>query len=191
MSERTGKLIMAGFIGFIMMASTVGFVYNFSGASFSSAIYYNGHKFEQLQNGYSVEIDGVELTTNFFPSEIDYIDVDPAVINLIKNTPIVRLTSNFSSNYSELIAYSAFELTRALEPLNIYAPAGFIEETELDTDVITCEMATEFVPVIYFKTSDRLRISQNKSCIIVEADDALGFVRLKDRLIYGVYGIIE
>lgn len=191
MKERTSKIIMACFIVFIMVASTLGFVMNFSGNALGgNTIYYNGTNFQQLQNGYSAKVDEVELITNFFPSDIDYIQVSPEIISLIKNTPMLQITSNFSGNYSESIAYSAFELGKALEGKKIFAPVGFIQETGLKTSIVSCSNATQFVPVLYFKNSDTTKISLNDSCIIAESDDELGFVKLKDRLIYGVFGII-
>ena len=194
MKDRTIKIITAGFIAFIMIASTLGFVMNFSGEALGGGtVYYNGYNFKPLQsgqNGYSFKAKDIELRTNFLPAEVSNIALDPEIVKLIKGTPMVRITSNFSSNYSDLIAYSAFELNNGLKPLGVYTQTGFTEKNPYNTEVISCANATQFVPVLYFSSSDSLKIGLNSSCIIASSTDAPGFVKLKDRLIYGLYGVI-
>ncbi len=194
MKDRAVKIITAGFIAFIMIASTLGFVMNFSGEALGGGtVYYNGYNFKPLQNGngYSFKVNDVELRSNFLPAEVSSIALDPEIVKLIKGTPMVRITSNFSSNYSDLIAYSAFELNNALKPLGLYVQVGFTESNTYNTEVISCGNATEFVPVLHFASADSPGIKLQDSCIVAASGDGPGFVKLKDRLIYGLYGVIQ
>ena len=68
---------------------------------------------------------------------------------------------------------------------------GFTEENKFDFPIITCDDATESIPVIYFRGANQTAIYEEANCIIAEAKREADFLRIKDRLIFGVFGVIE
>lgn len=68
--------------------------------------------------------------------------------------------------------------------------AGFTTNNTFDMPIITCEDATPVVPIIYFKQSNQTKVSLEENCIIVEARNNIDILRIKDRLLYSMLGII-
>jgi len=76
-----------------------------------------------------------------------------------------------------------------LNNFNIFVRVGFTSE-QLNFPVITCDDASDFVPVVYFKGSNTTNVYVENSCIIAEASNPADIIRIKDRLVYGILGII-
>ena len=57
--------------------------------------------------------------------------------------------------------------------------------------IIACDDATPLIPVIYFVESNETKIYKQENCIIAEADTSVDVIRIKDRLLYGIHGIIR
>ena len=68
---------------------------------------------------------------------------------------------------------------------------GQISENEIyNYPIITCDNATEFIPVIYLKKGEETQIYTEGNCIIAEAAFEQAFIALKDKLMYTILGIL-
>ena len=56
--------------------------------------------------------------------------------------------------------------------------------------IITCENATQYIPVIYLKEGNDTNFFLQKECIIAESKSKEGFIALKDLIIYTIFDII-
>jgi hypothetical protein len=52
-------------------------------------------------------------------------------------------------------------------------------------------MSSAYVPVIYFKYGNSTRIDFDNNCIIAEASSNVDFVRVKDRMLYEMLGVVK
>src|SRR5436189_228080 len=82
---------------------------------------------------------------------------------------------------------------------------GFSEQTqkskynglsfELSNGVWTSKIdgkdAYQNVPVIYFKAANATQIITNGSCIIAQAATPADFIKTKDRILYGLLGVMQ
>ena len=188
-SERKKKF-MVYFIGFIMISSVFGVIFfGFHGGGASVA--YNGFKFFNRGNFWSTDIDGREAMFTYFPSEIEPIHADDNAINALKNKPQVDMTSDFNNTFAEGIALAQYQMGITLNNFNVFARNGFTNQTKYSVPIITCNNSTDFVPVIYFTKGNATSIYMQGKCIIAEAAANADVIRLKDRIVYGIFGIIK
>ena len=68
---------------------------------------------------------------------------------------------------------------------------GFTTENEYNIPVITCADATPTVPVLYFQRTNETKVYREGSCIILEAATDFDLLRLKDRILYGIFGVMK
>jgi len=187
------KKFMVYFIAFIMISSIFGIIFFGFGSSGSSSgsFEYNGFKFVNRGNFWSTNIGGNEALFTYIPTNLELILVDNAAIDRLRNKPQIDTTSDFSDGLSEGIALANYQLGITLNNFNIFIREGFTNQTKENYMVVTCDAATEFVPVINFKSSNKTGISLDNNCIIVEASSNEEMVMLKDRIVYGILGVMQ
>ena len=184
-----GKKIIVYFIGITMIFSVFGVIFFGFGAGSSGTIKYNGLKFTDKVNFWSVNVNGREALFTYLPDELALINVENAAIEKLKNVVQIDATSQFNDTLAEPIALAQFQIGTTLSNFDIFVRNGFTAEQQ-NFPVITCEDATQFVPTIYFKESNITDVHMENNCIIAEAANAADVIRLKDKLVYGILGII-
>ncbi len=185
-NKKTTQALLVIFISFIMVTSVIGFIW-----SGSQNIRYGKFSFEQIGNGYATTIQGKEILFNYLPQEVEKIQIDPEIINRLANTPQIDSTSYVNDTNKEAIALAQYDLTQIMEPtLNIYLRQGFTTNSSYNLPVIDCDVSTR-IPILYFKTSNQTKVSSEESCIIIESEDAVDVLRVKDRLLYSLLGVIK
>ena len=183
------KKIMGILMGIVMFGSLFTFVFfGFSGSS-TGRITHNGFEFINRGTHWSTEVGGIPAFFTYFPSDLGFIFVDLDVINSLKNAVQIDFTSEFNDTASQSISLAAFNMDLTLKNFNVFVRQGFTTQQQ-NFLVIKCEEATNFVPVIYFKSSNITKVDLNNNCITVEASTPQDFERIKDRLVYGILGII-
>ena len=189
--EKNRRLFMSIFIVVIMSLSVFGFM---MGKDSGTQLRYNDLKFTQLTVGnqlkWVTEINKQDIAFDYFPANIENIEIDPAIIDRIKNSPQIDFTSDPNSTFKEAIALSQFELSKVFAVAEKYSRVGFNQENEYNIPVITCEETTSIIPVLFFERSNETKVYQKNNCIFVTARSQQDFLILKDRLIYGVFGVI-
>ncbi|MBI2522934.1 hypothetical protein HYW19_00940 [Candidatus Woesearchaeota archaeon] len=184
-----GKKIIGYFIGIIMIFSAFGVIFFGFGAGSSGIVKYKGLKFIDKGNFWSVKVNGREVLFTYLPDETDSIGVESLAIEKLKRVVQIDTTSEFNDTLAEPIALAQFQMGTTLFNFNIFVRNGFTSDY-LNFPTITCEDATQFVPVIYFKESNATNLHIENNCIMAEAANAADVIRLKDRLVYGILGII-
>ena len=184
-----GKKIIVYFIGITMVFSVFGVIFFGFGAGSSGTVKYNGLKFTDKGNFWSVNVNGREALFTYLPDELALINVENAAIEKLKNVVQIDATSQFNDTLAEPIALAQFQMGTTLSNFDIFVRNGFTAEQQ-NFPVITCEDATQFVPAIYFKESNITDVHMENNCIIAEAANAADVIRLKDKLVYGILGII-
>ncbi len=78
-----------------------------------------------------------------------------------------------------------------LNAYNIYLRRGFTTNNTFNLPAIACDDATSAVPVIYFRKGNATKIYLKNSCIIAEAPSNQEFIKAKDRILYGMLGVMK
>lgn len=185
------KKVMVYFIAFIMVSSVFGII--FSGyRQRTASLEYNGFKFSRENDAWAATIGGKKMYFDYYPGEVEFINVTPGIADLLKNTYEIDATSEPESDFKDTIALLEYNMAAFLnDNLNIYLRIGFTEDNDYDKPVILCEDATMTVPVIYFKISNKTAVNLENNCITAEAKNDFDFIRVKDVLVYSILGIIR
>lgn len=181
------KLFMAVFIAFIMIASTAGFIMNYSVSERTTK--YKNFVIKVSDKGVFAKTVYGEIRFDSFPESVEEISFNSEAVSRIKTTKMIYLSSAYNSTYSEAIGQAEYGIINELNKLDIYSEVSFTEEKDI-TKRISCDDATRFVPVIFFTEGETGIFLQN-NCIIMSANSATDFLRVKDRLLYSVFGIME
>ncbi|PIN85997.1 hypothetical protein COV19_07310 [Candidatus Woesearchaeota archaeon CG10_big_fil_rev_8_21_14_0_10_44_13] len=177
--------IFAIIIIVIMVASGIGYMWEGG-----NAIIYNEFKFNEAGDRIYTKIDGKRIDFSTLPENAEMINASKEAFWVIKNTKMVYMTSEPDSLFKKGIASAEFELQKSLAQEGIYSVYAFTDANEFNITQVTCRNATLNVPVIYFMNSTETRITYDDGCIIMSAESDFAFTALKDRLMYGFYGII-
>ena len=189
--EGKGKKIF----GIILILTMFGSVFTFiffgfnSGGRASGVIDYNGFEFVNRGPYWSTTIDGREALFTYLPDDLGFIFVNNDVVIRLRNRVQIDTASEFNDTFAEPIALAQFQMGVTLNNFNIFVRKGFTSEQQ-NFLVIKCEDATNFVPVIYFRSSNITRVSLQNNCVVVELTSPSDVLRVKDRLVYGILGII-
>ncbi|MBI2558576.1 hypothetical protein HYW20_04590 [Candidatus Woesearchaeota archaeon] len=192
MKENKGKkrwgLIL--FIVFIMIGTSVSFVFLDFGPQ-NEIIKDTEIKFVRYPDHLEAKINGNYAAFSFLPSEVESIPVPSDISSRLQNKFEIDATYDFNSTYREAIALAHHQMELTLATYNIYFRKGFTTNTTFNLPVITCNDATPNVPVIFFKYSNSTNIHYQKDCIIAEAASNQDFIRIKDRLVYAILGVVK
>lgn len=185
------KKIMVYFIGFIMVSSVFGVIFlGFGSNPGSNSLQYNGLTFVLRDNFWTVIHKDVPLSFVYAPQDVETIEFDKNAAASLKNAVEIDLTSDFNDTFAEGIALAQYQMNIVLQPYDVFLRQGFTSK-QSNFPIITCKDSSESVPVIYFKRGNSTKLLLENSCIIAEAATSQDMIRVKDRIIYGMLGIIE
>ncbi|MBW2987939.1 hypothetical protein DRJ48_01585 [Candidatus Woesearchaeota archaeon] len=189
-SKRPQQLIIAGITIFIMLSSVLGYLGSRVGGG--GSIKYKNFRFRVLENGmYATTIANKQFRFNFLPQALSNMSFDPSILAPIKQTRLLYTTSEFDSPIKESMSETEYLLGEGLYAMGKYTIPGYTTNTTTQRPVITCENATAFVPVIMLKYSNETKAWLEGNCLIIQANTRVDFLAYKDRILYGLLGVLE
>lgn len=184
------KKIMVYFIGFIMVSSVFGVIFlGFGSEQGENSLQYNGLTFVLRNNFWTVVHDDIPLSFVYAPQDVEMIAFDNDAASRLKNAVEIDLTSDFNDTFAEGIALAQYQMVIVLQPYDNFLRQGFTTK-QGNFPAITCKDSSASVPVIYFRKGNSTRLSFEDNCIIAEAATIQDMIRVKDRIVYGMLGII-
>lgn len=180
------------FIVFIMIGTSFSFIF-FGFSPQNDVVRHNGIKFAKnpSQNIWIARVNGREAAFSFLPSEVQSIPMPADSAAKLKNKFEIDTAYDLNSTYKEAIALAQHQMGLTLNAYSIYVRKGFTANNTFSMPVITCNDATSSAPVIYFRHGNVTGIHSDSNCIIAEAAANADFIRVKDRLLYGILGVLE
>ena len=180
------------FIVFIMIGTSFSFIF-FGFQPQRDVVRYNDIKFVNIpsQNIWIAKINGREAAFSFLPTDVESVFLFDDSIKRLQNKFEIDVTYDLNSTYKEAIALAQHQMGLTLATYNIFVRKGFTTNNTFNLPVITCNDATSNVPVIYFRYGNATNIHTENNCIIAEAATNVDFIKVKDRLLYGVLGVME
>jgi len=129
---------------------------------------------------------------HYLPHVLENFSVDNTVIDRLKTSKMIYTTFNPNAEDISSIELVRLELREEFPVnFNIYVVDGIAEEDEnYNLPIVTCENATMFVPVMSFVNNNNTGIMIKDNCITIEAQEE-DIIMLKDRLVYGMLGVLE
>lgn len=193
--SKLNQILIGGFLVFLMIASVVGFVLNYSSGE-GNPLNYNGYEFEVSsdQTFIFTEVNGKNYQFYNVPLNIEYLNLPSEAVDDINNAELVYFTFDSSDEinlpYAELIRFDLdnYMLTKnKFVASGVYnTPSGLYESFP----VIDCENATKSTPVIKLINSTVTLFTYSDYCLEIQGTGA-ELVQSRDRLMFGLLGIIE
>jgi hypothetical protein len=188
--EKRKQIWMSIILAFIMVFSVFGVLLGTQ----SNEMKFNGFKFQQQDNYYVTKINGNEMNFYTLPYEVSYINVSSAVMNTLKQADFLTIAFNPNEAQQNLqpIELMRFELARYLGSSRERVFSGVLKASPdyPDLPVVSCANATLKSPMIVFNVSDTAGIVNLDSCIYLNGRGA-DFIRMRDRILYSYYGVID
>jgi len=178
------------FIVVIMVGTTFSFVF-FGFEPQNDVIKYNGIKFVRYPDRLEAKIDGKYAAFSFLPSELENINANGDLSGKLHGKFEIDATSDLNSTSAQSIALAQHQMELSLGAYGIYLRKGFTTNNTFNFPIITCNDSTSDVPVIYFKYSNATTVHAENNCIIAEASSNSDFIRMKDRLLYNLLGVMK
>ncbi|MFC1691054.1 hypothetical protein ACFL0W_02625 [Nanoarchaeota archaeon] len=174
----------------VMVFSVIGFMG--TGLFEKGQFEYNGYEFFQISSGWSTEVNGKKIDLMYHPTQVDYLPLDNQITNLLKQNRVIALT--FDPDEELISGISQTRLDFGLIGMNvldkIIVDSVTNESEEYTLPVITCANATEYMPVIYMKKSEKTDAILNNSCIMLEFKTELELMQLSNKILYAMMDII-
>ena len=178
------------FIILIMVGTSVSFVF-FGFQPQNDIVKYNGVRLVNQNNIWIAKINGKEAAFSFLPSEVESVAASKDFSQKLKDKLEIDVTYDLNSTHKEAIALAQHQMWLTLAQYNIYARKGFTANNTFNLPVITCNGSSVNVPVVYFRQGNSTNINLEDNCIIAEAPSNEGFIKVKDRLLYGILGVMK
>lgn len=193
MKEKTKKIINTVFLLLILASIVIGFtIGSVIPQGGETVLKYGNFKFSKKGNFWSTYINNKEALFVYYPTDVADIAFDEKTVSLLINRFEIDSTSDFNDTLKEGIAYSQYELGNMMKfHFDSYLRVGFSANNSFNMPVITCSQATEAVPVIYFQYGNSTKIVSENNCIIAAAQSRNEIVRIKDRILYTMLGILR
>lgn len=181
------KTVLGFFIVAIMIFSGIGLMWEGSGSQGGD---YNGHKITLYNNYYVVQENGRQYSFNFHPSEVEWIEIEN--MESLRDAKMFYFVFNPSSEIIQDVEVVRLDVVQLMAQNNIYAVPAISEPSAMYTSypVGSCFNATQFVPVIMFTEGNETKVTEGGNCFIFQARDRYDVPMLRDRLIYGLIGVI-
>ena len=178
------------FIVVIMIGTSFSFVF-FGFSPVSERVKYNGISFVSNGNIWIAKINGIEVAFSFLPKDVEDISASGDFAALLQGKFEIDATYDLNSTFAQAIALAQHQMGLTLDVYNLYLRKGFTTNNSFNLPVITCKDATQNVPVVYFRHGNSTSIHVNNSCVIAEASTNVDFIKIKDRLLYGILGVMK
>ena len=192
MKERTPKRKWGPiiFLILILVGLSVGSLF-YGFAPSSEKVKYNGITFTASGQIWTAKINGAEAAFSFLPTDVENIEIKNDFSAVLSGKYEIDATSEVNSTGKEAIALAEHQMGLTLGAYNIFLRNGFIANNSFNFPIITCSNASQYTPVIYFRYSNSTSISVQNNCVIAEAPSSTEFIRVKDRLLYGILGVMK
>ncbi|MBI2663889.1 hypothetical protein HYX10_00925 [Candidatus Woesearchaeota archaeon] len=175
----------------VLFSSVIGFTFSavpFGLQGGDDKIKYNGIEFFPTQTGLATQVDGQIFEFSHYPEDLADEDV-AAIADSINSAAMIYATSDANSSIAGAISSMQYDVSRLIGA-DTFVQVAFTAENEFGKEIITCEDATESIPVLYFNfTNATTEITEEANCIIVNAESETALSRIKDKTMYELLGV--
>ncbi len=188
LDERKKKMLVGGFIAFIMIASVFVVTLDYVFSSPNNLVY-NDFVFRAGNNEWLAELNGKEKSFIFFPGDLEYIELSPEAKEIL-SAPVLTVTYDASSELTSALATAQFYIEGQIKDVKIIDRA-VLNNSGLSLEEKSCLNATVSQPVIELRSGNSSLFSQKDSCIRIEGIDSADILRFSERIIYHILGVMK
>lgn len=190
--ESNTKTILIGiFVVFIMVASSLAYVMTSYGSK-NKELDYNGFDFEiDYQNSkYIVKVDRLKYSFDSHPAELENYIFSEESRSLMMGSEVIFVLFNPELDPSLLAYIDRFRLDLAQQTAIPVLGAVTKESANYAFPVMSCDNPTQGAFIISIEDSYEPNILNQGSCIVVQGR-GYEVLRIKERIIYGLLGVMN
>jgi len=182
------KRLFTVIIFIVLGSSIIGFTFSAIPSGLrdqDSSVTYNGIEFFTTQGGLATVIDEQIFEFSYFPDELANVEIGDAT-SKISSARMVYTTSDPNSTLASAISGAEFDIARILESnYNTFIEVVFNAGNPYGKNIITCDDATSFVPVVLFNfTNTTTDVTDKNNCIIINVESENALNKVRDKIIY-------
>ncbi len=187
--KRSKSIYLIGaIIVFLMVFSVVGYM---AGRDEQSEFAYNDFNIAHNGKKYILDIDKIRFEFYSHPTQLESIEYNEIITNTIRDTPYIYLTFDPEMESLAFIDLIRLELGAELQLFKTVSANSILKESEnYNLPIITCDNATQSIPVVQFIESEETRTTFENNCITLESNGQ-NFLMLKDLIIYKLLGVMQ
>jgi len=179
----------------ILVASTLGIL--LSGyAPQANEVTYGGHTFKQEGDYLVTNVNKTKIKIQSYPTDLETIKIDEAVASLVGSANMLYVSYPLNGTDQDslgMAAQAAFDLGEYLNGKGVYVVLG-ASDTNMGYEaipVLDCMNATASAPAIVFGSGNESLISADGYCVKMSGISGYDFIRLKDRLVLKLTGVMK
>ncbi|MFC1752657.1 hypothetical protein ACFL96_04600 [Thermoproteota archaeon] len=167
---------------------------------------YGDYDFSSTADGWMTKLDDQKLYFTYSPSQLDALNVSSLVLSRLE-APVIIITFDPNSEQIDQIEAARLKLAQDLTiHFNKALMYGVTDENDLyNLTKYTCANATARIPIIELRAVDETKIPESElnqtqevgtnihlegSCVVIASRER-DWLGITERLIYGMFGIIE
>lgn len=197
MAKKKKKRLLSGnamtiFIILLMMGSGMGLMLGRNSPGGGGE--YNGYSFVRDGSYWTTNYEGKTLKFRYLPTSLENMSLDENAVNTIRNSPGFLLTFNPESEKVQNLELARLQMERTFgNKLGKYIGSGVTKNVSgyEKLPVITCNNATRNTIVVNMQPANETGFEYENNCLNMNYRNPSSILMLKDRLIYGVTGIIN
>jgi len=158
----------------------------------TSTLTYGKQEFQVLQNSYTTKINKTIMSFSYYPAELERINISAVSIQELRASPFIVILIDTNSSIEDLSYIDAmrFDLEKQIgKP--VYTVVTAVTEQYQTLPVLSCANASIQTPFIYVTVNSTTGFSEETPGCITMHGRLQEFIALKDRLVYGYYGIMQ
>lgn len=189
MKQNKKRFIIASFIIFILISSTLGLIIGGYGNSSGSSSYdYNGYKFRATNNGYITHIGNTPFGLSYDPRSLGGISLDSVSLGDLNSADKVYLSFNPNEVQGSIVSEFHSSITPFLRIPLVVVCSEDVEGCE-NLPIKTCEDAKENQKVIMILEDDNIGSDYDGKCLVIKGSrDSL--LRVVDGVIWKLLGVM-
>jgi hypothetical protein len=190
--SNTKKVLISVFFAVIMIASSLAIIFSGYAPQGQNADY-EGFTFKQSGNYLVTTVNKTTVKIQSQPYDLTRIALNDSVRELLRSTNMVYLSVPLKGLYADSASLAAFDLGEFLTNRGTYNVLAISDDNTgyEKIPIIDCRNATATVPVVLFMDGNETGIQQDGNCIKLISATSFDFVRLKDRLVLKLAGIMN
>ena len=159
------KLILPLFLAGIMIFSVIGFALTYSQDD-SSKVEYNGHKFQQIDQGWVTYVEDQPILISQNPQYLSSVDLPEVSLALLNSANKIYFTFNPTENLQNSLAYFDINVRPRIKSFVI----SCIEDSEpcANLPLKTCEDAELYEKIIQVNLANESSIAYKNNCLHIQ-----------------------
>lgn len=147
-------------------------------------------RIDQNLQVYVAKLQGQQQYFSYLPSTLSGLPVSDGTRGLITDAQVLVITfdPNASTQNLQIMDALRFELSTTLGVPVISAVAA--QTPSYTLPILSCVNATAQLPVLSLEVAEEPSITLDGACLRLAANET-GFLQLRDRLLYELYGVYE